>query len=106
MCIKEVLRMYPLAVMFNKMSAEEIVTDEFRIPKGMLHNYSTVDSTIMLCHILPRLFMMCYVLTNNLPYILTIVLPGTWVGIGIYFLHHNPAIWSDPEVSLVLTHAP
>ena len=38
MCIKEVLRMYPLAVMFNKMSAEEIVTDEFRIPKGMLNN--------------------------------------------------------------------
>ena len=38
MCIKEVLRMYPLAMMFNKMSAEEIVTDEFRIPKGMLNN--------------------------------------------------------------------
>lgn len=36
MCIKEVLRIYPLAVMFNKMTAEEIVTDEFRIPKGKL----------------------------------------------------------------------
>ena len=89
--------MYPLAVMFNKMSAEEIVTDEFRIPKGMLHNYSRYSSTI---------FAKALYSLISIPYILTIVLPGTWVGIGIYFLHHNPAIWSDPEVSLELTHAP
>jgi len=23
---------------------------------------------------------------------------GTWVGIGMYTLHHDPLVWNDPEV--------
>ena len=35
MCIKETLRLYPLTIMVGKLSSEDIVTDGYKVPKGM-----------------------------------------------------------------------
>lgn len=39
MCIKETLRMYPLTPIISRVSSEEIVTDGYKLPKGMSNMY-------------------------------------------------------------------
>lgn len=36
MCIKETLRLYPLTAHIGKLSSEDVVVNEYRIPKGII----------------------------------------------------------------------
>ena len=36
---------------------------------------------------------MCNIIAN-------IFILGTWIGIGMYTIHHDPLVWDDPEVQI------
>ena len=40
MCLSETLRLYPPTVFFGKISSEDVVTDQYKILKGMYENNS------------------------------------------------------------------
>ena len=77
MCIKESLRLYPLGPLTGKKLSKEITAGGYRIPKGMLYVH------------------------NELRLYSALSLLGTYIGLDIYVMHRDPAVWSDPEVNYV-----
>ena len=71
-------RLYPLGPLIGKKLSEEIVAGGCRIPKGTLKKRKAIVNSLCI-----------YTL-------------GTSIGLGIYVMHHDPSVWSDPEVANII----